>query len=85
MSTLCFIYEHQAKWEKQWSQDAARMGSLIKGDWKIETELRQTLINNLTWLHLEHAKAFDSNMTFDKLHQEIDDSYIQHHVSHIRR
>ncbi|KAK3179055.1 hypothetical protein OEA41_001194 [Lepraria neglecta] len=56
------------------------MGSLIKGDWKKETELRQMLLNNLTWLHLENAKVFDKDMTFDKLHQEIEQSYIKHHA-----
>ena len=64
----------------QWSQDAARLGSLMKGDWRKEHELRDLMFNNLTWLHLEHAKKKDPNTTFDDLYKEISGSYIEHHV-----
>ena len=53
----------------------------MKGDPKKETELVQMLMNNLTWLHLENAKLKDSKMTFEKLHKEINNAYITHHVS----
>lgn len=56
------------------------MGSLMKGDWRKETELKQTLINNLTWLHLEHAKEKDPATTFDTLYEKINNSYMEHHA-----
>ena len=70
----------------QWAQDAARMGSLIKGDWKKETELKEIIIDNLTWLHIEHYKRYNGspNMpdeeAYEKLHTWIDNTYDQHHV-----
>ncbi|KAL6715982.1 hypothetical protein ACLMJK_006944 [Lecanora helva] len=63
-----------------WAQDAARMGSLMKGDWKKETELKETLINNLTWLHLKSAQQQKSDTTFDDLYNLIDSLYIEHHA-----
>lgn len=59
------------------------MGSLIKGDWAKEIELKQMLIKNLALPHLEKAKDYDSSMTHEKLHEEISKSYIKHHVSSI--
>ena len=46
-----------------------------------EVELKEMLFNNLTWLHLENAKQYDENMSFEKLHDEISSAYITHHVS----
>ena len=63
-----------------WSQDAARIGSLMKGNWEDETELKEMLLNNLTWLHLEHAKKEDPNVTFDDLYTKLSKSYIKHHA-----
>ncbi len=63
-----------------WSQDAARIGSLMKGDWEKETELKELLLNNLTWLHLEHAKKQDPDWTFDALYKKLSKSYITHHA-----
>ena len=63
-----------------WSQDAARIGSLMKGDWEKETELKEMLLNNLTWLHLEHAKKEDPNVKFDDLYKKLSESYIKHHA-----
>ena len=63
-----------------WSQDAARIGSLMKGDWEKETELKEMLLNNLTWLHLEHAKKQDPASTFDSLYEKLSKSYIKHHA-----
>lgn len=63
-----------------WSQDAARIGSLMKGDWEKETELKEMLLNNLTWLHLEHAKRKDPTATFNTLYAKLNKSYIKHHA-----
>ena len=52
----------------------------MKGDPCKETELKQVLFNNLTWLHLDNAKLYDAEMTFDKLYKEIESAYITHHV-----
>lgn len=57
------------------------MGSLMKGDWEKEVELKEMLINNLTSLHLENARIFDKNITYHDLHDEINKAYIKHHVS----
>ena len=69
----------------QWAQDAARLGSLMKGKPEDESELKEMLINNLTWLHLDNAKAWakwnHEEMNFDILHDVITSSYITHHVS----
>ncbi len=68
----------------KWAQDAARLGSLMKGKPDDEIELKEMLINNLTWLHLENAKVWaeknGKSMDFDTLHDEILGSYITHHV-----
>lgn len=58
------------------------MGSLMKGDWKKEIELKQVLLNNLTWLHLKSAQHARGNteLTFDELYKELDGYYIEHHV-----
>ena len=45
--------------------------------------MRKVLFNNLTHLHLENARIIEPDMTFDKLHKEIEDSYITHHVSEV--
>ncbi|KAL8819318.1 MAG: hypothetical protein Q9191_007760 [Dirinaria sp. TL-2023a] len=68
-----------------WAQDAARLSSLmVKGEPEKEIELKEMLIHNLTWLHLENAKAWakdhDKKMDFDILHDEIANSYITHHA-----
>ena len=65
---------------QKWSQDAARIGSLIKDCPEKEVELKKVLFNNLAHLHLENARVVDPAITFDKLHKEIEDSYITHHV-----
>ena len=52
----------------------------MKGDPCKETELKQVLFNNLTWLHLDNAKLIDAKMTFEKLYEEIERAYITHHV-----
>ncbi len=57
------------------------MGSLMKGDWEKEIELKQMLIKNLALPHLENASSYDSSMAYGKLHDEINKSYIKHHVS----
>jgi len=59
------------------------MGSLMKGDWEKEIELKQMLIKNLALTHLENARKYDSSITYEKLHDEINKSYIKHHVSTI--
>ncbi len=41
----------------KWAQDAARLGSLMKGKPDDEIELKEMLINNLTWLHLGTQKS----------------------------
>lgn len=50
-----------------------------------EIELKEMLLNNLTWLHLENAIAWAAKkgkkMDFDTLHEEIASSYLEHHVS----
>ncbi len=53
----------------------------MKGDWEKEIELKQMLIKNLALLHLENAKGYDSSMTYERLHDKINKSYIKHHVS----
>ena len=63
-----------------WSQDAARIGSLMKGDWKKETELKQLLLNNLAWLHLAHEKKRCPDATFESLYEKLNKSYIEHHA-----
>lgn len=63
-----------------WSQDAARIGSLIKGDWKKDTELKELLLNNLTWLHLEHARAQTPGLKFEDLYRKLSESYMEHHA-----
>lgn len=58
----------------------------MKGDWKKEGELKQVLLNNLTWLHLESARIArkDPQLTFDDFYKELDNLYIEHHVSNLR-
>ena len=63
-----------------WAQDAARIGSLMNGDWKQELELKDMLLNNLTWLHLEHKQQKFHDATFDSLYSELAESYIEHHA-----
>ena len=63
-----------------WSQDAARIGSLMKGDWKKVTELKELLLNNLTWLHLEHVQKKYPKTTFSSLYDDLSESYIEHHA-----
>ena len=63
-----------------WSQDAARIGSLMKGDWKKETELKELLLKNLTWLHLEHERKQYPDATFESLYEKLNKSYIEHHA-----
>ena len=63
-----------------WSQDAARIGSLMKGDWRKETELKETLLNNLTWLHLEHFQKKNTNWNFDTLNKHLSELYEEHHA-----
>ncbi len=65
-----------------WSQDAARIGSLMKGDWKEETELKELLLNNLTWLHLEHAKKKRFRLDIRRSIQKA--QRIVHHASRFR-
>lgn len=52
----------------------------MKGDPKKEVELKQILLNNLTWLHLKHAQLKDNRTTFDDLYTKIDEAYIEHHA-----
>jgi len=82
MSDLCTCHVHTNF--IKWAQDAARLGSLMKGKPDDEIELKEMLINNLTWLHLENAKVWaeknGKSMDFDTLHDEIWGSYLTHHV-----
>lgn len=56
----------------------------MKGELREETELKEMLINNQTWLHLENARVWaESNgktMYFDILHGEICGSYVTRHA-----
>ena len=74
-------YSIQELTQGQWAQDAARIGSLMKGNPKDEDELKDMLFDNLAWLHIEHARQKDPKITFDDLRAEIADLYITHHVS----
>ena len=66
----------------QWAQDAARIGSLMKGNPKDEDELKDMLFDNLAWLHIEHAQQKDPKIDFEHLRNEIiAKAYITHHVS----
>lgn len=57
-----------------WSQEAQRIGALIKkgADPKCEIELKALLIDNLARLH---SKKSDD---YDKLYKMIDEAYITH-------
>ena len=65
-----------------WSQDAARIGSLMHGNWKKETELKELLLDNLTHLHLKHfqQKQKDAGWTFKKLYDHLSALYEEHHA-----
>ncbi|KAL9094909.1 MAG: hypothetical protein Q9165_002859 [Trypethelium subeluteriae] len=67
-----------------WSQDAARMGSLMKGKPEEEVQLRELLFNNLTWLHIEHYKqkhlGISDSGAFRELYDVISSNYITHHA-----
>lgn len=57
----------------------------MKEDPKKEIELKELLFNNLAWLHLENAKKYNPDITFEKLYEEIADAYVDHHVRHLRK
>ena len=65
-----------------WSQDAARIGSLMHGNWKKETELKELLLDNLTHLHLEYfqQKQKDAGWTFKTLYDHLSALYEEHHA-----
>lgn len=75
----------------KWAQDAARLGSLIKGTFTEpkpgeEVELKEVLIDNLAWLHIEHYKIQHPSVksdteAYDGMRKMIAASYLTHHVS----
>ena len=56
----------------------------MKEDPKKDVELKEMIFNNLAWLHLENARKHTSDITFEKLYEEIACAYVEHHVRHSR-